>query len=80
MEIEILVSQQCRSCASEVARWKPLCDARQIPLAVCDVGSPRGRELVARLDLKVLPAVMVDGVLRAVGVQSLEEVETLLNG
>lgn len=78
MEIEILVSKDCRSCAKAVAQWKQLCEERDIPLRVCDAEGERGRALVVRFDLKVLPALLVDGELKAVGVQTREQAQMLL--
>ncbi len=78
MDIEILISRQCRSCAKAVAQWKLLCDEQNVALSVCDAEDEHGRALMSRFNLKVLPAVIVDGELRAVGVQTPAEVRSLL--
>ena len=78
MEVEVLVSQDCPSCVKAVSQWKTVCVEQGIPVHVHDTTSERGRELVARFDLKVLPAVLIDDQLRAVGVPTAEQVRSIL--
>ena len=47
-------------------------------MRICDIEDEHGSALMSRFNLKVLPAVIVGGRLRAVGVQTPEEVKSLL--
>ena len=47
-------------------------------LQILDVAERDGREVVSRLRIKTVPAVVVDGALKAVGVQPLGDVLKLL--
>ena len=78
MEVEALVMQDCPSCVKAVAQWKAVCAEQGIPVHVHDTKSERGRLLVARFDLKALPAILIDGKLKAVGVPTAEQVREIL--
>lgn len=73
MKVQLLVSEWCQSCHLAEKVWREVAEERAIDFAVVDMGQPEGRELVSRLRLKTIPALIVDGVLKAIGVQSKAE-------
>jgi len=78
MRVELLVSDWCPTCPAAEAVWRQVASERRIDFAVLDVAKPEGREIVARLHLRTVPSTVIDGVLRGVGVQSLEEARALV--
>jgi hypothetical protein len=46
---------------------------------VINLAHPEGRRLADALQLRTIPAVVIDGVLVAIGVQTLEEARTLIS-
>lgn len=76
--VQLLVSQWCHSCPAAEQVWRQVAEERDIRFAVVDMAQPEGRELVARLRLKSVPSVIVDGALAAVGVQSPAEARALV--
>lgn len=69
-KVELLVSEWCASCHQAEKVWSRIAEEREIDYAVVDMGQPEGRELVQRLRLKTVPAVVIDGELKGVGVQT----------
>jgi hypothetical protein len=55
-----------------------MCEKNNLTLRVLEDDSPEGREVLARLGLNALPAILLDGRLVAVGVQSPEQAAELL--
>ena len=80
MRVQLLVSQWCPSCDSADVVWSRIAAEREFDFSVVDMGTPEGRELVQRLRLKTVPALVVDGELRGVGVQSPEEAREIVAG
>lgn len=80
MRVQLLVSQWCPSCDSAETVWSRIAAEREFDFSVVDMGTPEGRELVQRLRLKTVPALIVDGELRGVGVQSPEEAREIVAG
>jgi len=78
MKVELLVSEWCPTCPAAEKVWRDVLEERSFEFAVVDVAQPEGRALVARLHLRSVPSVVVDGVLQAVGVQSPEEARRLV--
>lgn len=78
MKVQLLVSEWCASCHQAEAVWRQVGERKAIDLAVLDLGQPEGRELAARLRIRSIPAVVVDGELRHVGVQPLPEALALV--
>jgi glutaredoxin len=73
MKVELLVSEWCPTCPQAEKVWRKVADERDIEFAVLDMTQPEGRMLAQQLRIRTIPAVVIDGVLRAVGVQSLAE-------
>lgn len=78
MKVELLVSEWCATCPAAEKVWREVADQKDIGFAVVDATQPEGREIVARLRVRSVPSVVIDGVLRAVGVQSMEEALALV--
>lgn len=69
-KVELLVSEWCASCHQAEKVWSQVAEERDIDYAVVDMGQPEGRALVQKLRLKTVPAVVIDGELKGVGVQT----------
>lgn len=77
-QVQLLVSEWCPTCPAAEQVWRQVAEERDIRFVVVDMAQPEGRELVARLRLKSVPSVIVDGVLAAVGVQSPAQARALV--
>lgn len=78
MKVELLVSEWCASCHQAEKIWRQVANERSFDFAVLDMGQPEGKALVSRLRLKTIPAVIVDGELKGIGVQSLAAARDLV--
>ncbi len=58
--------------------WEEVARRQAVDYEVLDVAERAGRELISSLRIKTVPAVVIDGRLRAVGVQPLGEAQALL--
>ncbi len=79
MKVQLLVSETCAPCDQAEKVWREVASDLNLDFAVVDLEDPQGRELAERLKLKIIPAVVVDGDLVAIGVQSREEACALVN-
>lgn len=78
MKIELVVSGACPFCFEAEAVWRKAAVERGCEFTVLDIAQPAGAARARQLQLQTVPAVLIDGVLRAVGVQSPEEARALL--
>ena len=78
MKIELIVSGSCPFCMAAEKIWREATADHGFEFAVLDIAQPEGAALAQRLKLQTGPALLIDGILRAVGVQSSEEALTLL--
>ncbi len=78
MKIELIVSGACPFCLEAEKVWREATSDRGFEFSVVDITQPEGAALAQRLKLQAVPALLIDGILRAVGVQSPEEALTLL--
>ena len=78
MKVELLVSEWCQSCHQAEKIWRNVVEEKDVEFAVLDMGQPEGKALVSRLRLKTIPALVIDGELKGIGVQSLAEARTLV--
>jgi uncharacterized protein involved in response to NO len=78
MKVELLVSHWCPTCPAAEAVWRQVAAERAIDFAVVDVSKPEGREIVTRLNVRSVPSTVIDGVLQAVGVPSVEAARGLV--
>ncbi len=77
MKVELLVRSGCSSCAQAEAIWRLVVDEREFELAVLDVAEAAGSTRAEQLALKAVPAVLMDGELKAVGVVCIQEAREL---
>lgn len=73
MKVELLVSEWCPTCPQAERVWNAVAVQREFELAVIDLAQPEGRELAHRLRVRTIPALVIDGELKAVGVQTMTE-------
>ncbi len=78
MKVQLLVSESCAPCDQAETIWRGVASERDLDFTVVDLGKPEGQQLANRLHLKTIPALVVDGVLVAIGVQSPEEARALV--
>ncbi|HUW99053.1 MAG TPA: thioredoxin family protein [Acidiferrobacter sp.] len=71
MEVRLLVSKWCPVCPQAETVWSEVAKRHPMDYQVLDIADPAGRALVAGLRIRTVPALVVDGKLTAVGVQSL---------
>ncbi len=80
MKVQLLVSSGSAPCDQAEQVWRGVAAERELDFSVVNLDQPEGRELVERLQLQAIPALVVDGVLVAIGVQSAEEAHELVSG
>ena len=73
MKVQLLVSEWCEPCRGAEAVWREAARRKDFAFEVLDVGQPEGRAIVARHAIKTVPAGVVDGVLRHVGIPTLAQ-------
>ncbi len=73
MKVQLLVSDWCASCHQAEKVWREVSEEREFEFEVVDMGQSEGKELVSRLRLKTIPALVVDGKLVAIGLQSKQQ-------
>ncbi|WP_028989381.1 thioredoxin family protein [Thermithiobacillus tepidarius DSM 3134] len=73
MQVTLLTSKWCPTCPEAEKVWSEVARQRPIEYQVLDVADKAGRTLVSNLRIKSVPALVVDGKLKAVGVHSLGE-------
>ncbi|MDH5536580.1 MAG: thioredoxin family protein [Betaproteobacteria bacterium] len=78
MKVELLVSEWCPTCPQAERVWRRIATERDIEFAVLDLAQPEGRELAQRLRIRTIPAVVIDGELKAVGVQEPAEAQRMV--
>ncbi|MDP3483787.1 MAG: thioredoxin family protein [Sulfuricella sp.] len=78
MKIELIVSGICPFCLEAEKVWRVAAADHGFEFSVVDITQPEGAALARHLKLQTVPAIVIDGELRAVGVQSPEEALTLL--
>ena len=79
MKIQLLVSKWCPTCPQAETIWQKAVQKRPAELEILDVGDKAGREIVSRLRIRTVPAIVIDGALKTVGVQPLSNVLALLD-
>lgn len=78
MRVELLVSDWCVTCPAAEAVWRTVAAEKDIDYAVLDLAQPEGKRLARGLRIRSIPALVIDGELKAVGVLSLAEARKLV--
>ena len=73
MRVELLVSEWCVTCPAAEAVWRTVAAEKDIDYAVLDLAQPEGKRLARELRIRSIPALVIDGELKAVGVLPLTE-------
>ena len=67
MKLQLLVSKWCPTCPAAESVWAGVASREGLSLEVLDVGDPAGRQIAVELGIRSVPAIVIDGKLRAVG-------------
>ncbi len=78
MRVELLVTRDSSSCRKAEIVWNSICEKNNLTLRVLEDDTPEGRCVLTRLKLHALPAILLDGRLVAVGVQTEDQALELL--
>ncbi|MCC6196003.1 MAG: thioredoxin family protein [Burkholderiales bacterium] len=78
MRVQLLVSEWCTPCRSAEEVWQGVARKKAVAFEVLDVGQPEGRAVVARVGVRTVPATVIDGALRHLGVPSPSEAMALV--
>ena len=73
VKVQLLVSEWCAPCRGAEEVWQQIAQKKAIAFEVLDVGQREGRAIVAHLGVKTVPATVIDGVLKHVGVPTTRE-------
>lgn len=79
MKVQLLVSESCVPCEQAEKIWRQVAKESALGFSVVNLTDTEGQKLADKLDLKTIPAVIIDGVLMAIGVQSLDEARALIS-
>jgi len=78
MRVELLVSEWCVTCPAAEAVWRTVVAEKDIDYAVLDLAQPEGKRLARELRIRSIPALVVDGELKAVGVLPLADARKMV--
>lgn len=78
MHVQLLVAAWCSSCARAREIWDRICARHGLTLEIIDLETPEGEAVSIRHHLKIMPAVLIDDLPRAIGVQNEAEAEAVL--
>lgn len=73
LKVQLLVSEWCAPCRGAEEVWQQIAQKKAIAFEVLDVGQREGRAIVANLGVKTVPATVIDGILKHVGVPTTRE-------
>lgn len=78
MQLQLILTDNCSSCAQTRKLWETVCDEFQVELAVLDLRSQDGQELAKSNSLKTFPALLIEGKVRIVGLPGIVTARELL--
>lgn len=78
VQVRLLVSKWCPVCPQAEAVWAHIAKTDAIDYEVLDVAIPAGKAWVSNLRIKTVPAVVINGALRSVGVISETQARQLI--
>ncbi len=78
MKVQLLVSEWCVPCRAAEEVWRHIAEEKEIAFEVLDVAQPEGRAVVAPRGIRTVPATVIDGALKHVGVPSRGEAMQLV--
>ena len=78
MRVELLVSEWCVTCPAAEAIWGTVAAEKDIDYAVLDLAQPEGKRLARELRIRSIPALVIDGELKALGVLPLADARKMV--
>lgn len=78
MKIELVISGDCDYCLEAQRVWREIAAEQSLEFALLDISLPHHAEMLQRFELQTVPALLINGVLRAVGVQTRDEALALI--
>ena len=78
MKLQLLVSKWCPTCPAAEKVWSEAAAREGLPVEVLDVGNTHGRRLAVDLGIRTVPAMVIDGKLRALGTCTISQALALL--
>lgn len=78
MKAQLLVATWSPSCRRAQEIWHEVATELDLDLETLDVAQSEGQQLMRRLKLKTIPALLIDGTLVAIGVQSEDEARKIV--
>ncbi len=78
MKLQLLVSKWCPTCPAAEKVWSEAAARQGLMLEVLDVGNADGRRVATDLGIRTIPAMVIDGKLRALGTSTLGQALALL--
>ncbi len=79
MKVQLLVADWSPACGRAQKIWQSVAQERQVELSIVDVDQPEGQTLMKHLQLKTIPAVLINGQLVGIGVQSREAAQAIID-
>jgi len=78
MKLQLILTDNCSSCAQTRKLWEAVCNEFQAELSVLDLGSHDGKRLANANALKTFPALLIEGKVRIVGLPGIQTARKLL--
>jgi glutaredoxin len=78
MKLQLLVSKWCPTCPAAERVWSEAAARDGLKLEVLDAGDSVGRSVAVDLGIRTVPAMIIDGKLRALGTCTISQALALL--
>ena len=78
MKLQLLVSKWCPTCPAAEKVWSEAAAREGLQLEALDVGNSHGRRVVVDLGIRTVPAMVINGKLRALGTSTISQALALL--
>lgn len=78
MKVELLVSDWCATCPAAEAVWRRIAEEKEVEFAVLDLAQPEGKRLARDHHIRSIPATVIDGELKAVGVPEFAQARAMV--
>lgn len=78
MKLQLLVSKWCPTCPSAEKTWSEAAARQGLTLEVLDVGNAQGRSVAVDLGIRTVPAMVIDGKLKALGTCTVSQALALI--
>lgn len=79
-KIQLLVSEWCPTCPQAERLWRQVATEAGAELEILDVAKRPGRDIVANLMIRTVPAAVIDGKLSFVGTPEPESARSAILG